>query len=505
MSRKRVAGLEEVREKAPEQVRRVRLRTETLDGLPEEIGGWPNLTHLDVSKCSFASFPGARVSHGGLRQLLASHAYITEVSEGIGGFAALEELDLSWNEFVELPEELGELQALRVLNLERTPLVELPEAIGRLTSLVELRLAGCKLRALPEAVGDLECLEVLDLRENGLDEVESVEKSGSLRVLLLGGNRLKGVDLAGLTGLVELDLSGNDLRGISLGGLDGLESLSLASNGALDLEGAAGELGGLEALRELDLSGVAAVEGLVFPRGLRRLRWRHGDFLEVPPGAFAVEELEELDCAYGRVEKVGEAIGSLRRLRVLDLTANALREVPVEVGALEHLECLSLGANHLECVPGALGVLDLSFNGLQGLPEELGEVTSLEEIDLENNRVESAEGLLSALRSAGELRRVRLTGNPITLDVAACEELRRAHPECVWEVNPGKALHRLYQEARRRLATGALEEARARLESIVAFDPMGSGAGQVDFATHRTRLDAEAILRGMEPGAQEGR
>ena len=501
----------EIALETPEKVRSLRLKKQTLDGLPEEIEEFPSLERLDVSRGSYAAFPGPVGINGAIQTLLVSRSCISTLTDELGDFENLEELDLSWNEFSELPESIGRLEKLRVLRIERSPLTGLPDAVGALSKLKSLELAGCELRDLPSTMGGLQALQILDLTGSELGELpHELRALEELRILRLSNNNLVELpeDLAALSKLVDVDLSGNDLRSLPEaflgdGGWQKLESLSLANNTNLDLVVVLKRLASNSTLQHLNLSGLKLVEDGELPENLRRLIWRHAGAGELPAQVFELEMLEELDLAFGEITAIDSAIERLRDLRTLDLTAHQIKVLPDELGKLKNLEVLKLGSNELRRISDeaarlpSLKTLDLSFNQLERLPRSLSVSRDLEVLDLENNRIATYEQIGPALAGCENLERVKLVGNPITLDARACRRLRDDHPQCDWELKPGKALHRIFQEARRQLAVGQIEEARQNLESIAGFETGEGGDEAEEFMAYRARSDAKIILDGI--------
>ena len=191
------------------------------------------------------------------------HGLFGQLPSELGDLAALEELDLSYNQLSgELPPELGHLTNLESLSLYENQLSgPLPPELGDLGALANLHLADNQLSGpLPPELGRLAALEELDLGYNHLSGKLPPELGdlGALKELDLSYNELSGPlppKLGNLANLVSLSLYENQLSGAlppELGNLDDLLSLELALN---DLSGPVpSEFGGLESLRNLTLA-----------------------------------------------------------------------------------------------------------------------------------------------------------------------------------------------------------------------------------------------------------
>ena len=186
-----------------------------------------NLTHLDISNCSFSgSVPGhffefpelevldmssnnlvgelpAEVLSGVAKsklQFLSLHTNnITgPIPTGIGNLRNLTTLDLSSNQFSdEIPSQIGQLDKLDILFLGRNNYSKgaIPEWIYNMTKLTELSLKGSSLTgSIPKWLGDMTGLKLLDLGENELIDTipQALGQLSELMVLILNSNKLIG-------------------------------------------------------------------------------------------------------------------------------------------------------------------------------------------------------------------------------------------------------------------------------------------------------------------------
>lgn len=98
--------------------------------------------------------------------------------------------------------------------------------------------------------------------------------------------------------------------------------------------------------------------------------WLTGE--PVPPGIFALSQLEDLGLDNGDLTELPDRFERLPALRVLDLRSNQLRALPPSIGRLTRLRALDLDSNALDATPDlsgcvALETLDLTDNGLREL------------------------------------------------------------------------------------------------------------------------------------------
>ncbi|KAK2191645.1 hypothetical protein NP493_48g02031 [Ridgeia piscesae] len=134
--------------------------------------------------------------------------------------------------------------------------------------------------------------------------------------------------------------------------------------------------------------------------GLKRLKIRGRDLMQLPLELFSITELEVLDLSPEResslafsVMRVPSAIGRLVNLRVLMLDTNELTELPVELGTLSNLERMSLSNNHLSCLPPGfdrlrnMRSLHAANNAFSEFPTSICQLTELEFLDLSDNKL----------------------------------------------------------------------------------------------------------------------
>ncbi len=214
-----------------------------------------------------------------LTELDASERGI-ESLEGIEHLPNLRRLNLGGNRISDL-RPLTMLSRLAALDLRDNYISDLEAvhlgSLGELRELSELRLRNNRDSAHPEEpdnferisditpIGRLSALEILDLRNNHVEELSPLGELEALRYLDLRGNRLTedAVQFLGsLRRLEHLNVRDNDLRNISsLSSLEQLEYLNLHSNSRIESIVPLSALSGLKALiaRKVPIGGEAGV------------------------------------------------------------------------------------------------------------------------------------------------------------------------------------------------------------------------------------------------------
>ncbi|MEO7841588.1 MAG: leucine-rich repeat domain-containing protein [Anaerolineales bacterium] len=215
------------------QLQTLDLSDNQLTTLPESLGQLTQLTELDLSKNQLISLPESLGQLTQLQKLYASDNKLTELPVSLIQLKQLQELDVSSNQLMILPEGLKQFEHLQVLYFGGNPM-NFPDWVSELTDLRRLSIYGLRLSVLPDIVINLTELEFLNLGENLLTTLPSLEKLKKLKILWLDTNKLGELpdSIGHINNLEELWLFGNQLNDIppSLAQLENLKVLDLDNN-----------------------------------------------------------------------------------------------------------------------------------------------------------------------------------------------------------------------------------------------------------------------------------
>lgn len=217
-----------------------------------------------------------------------------------GGF----ELHLSGFGLSLLPEQVYQdfENSLQVIGLEFNSFAVFPD-LSPFRALVEVRLGG-----------------------NQVHSLNMLKMMGSLRVLLLNGNKLTalGDELAELVNLQRLDVANNSISSVSgaIGKLTALEELNMSGNLIDTLPPEIGLCGSLEIV---DLNGCA---------------------LQKLPNDFTyLTRIMELNVGNNNLTELPQDMGRMTRLCSLNVADNALKNLPMSIGLCQSLDNLGAGFN----------------------------------------------------------------------------------------------------------------------------------------------------------------
>ncbi|MFX0076113.1 MAG: leucine-rich repeat domain-containing protein [Candidatus Hermodarchaeota archaeon] len=226
-----------------------------------------------------------------------------------------------------LPEELAELSYIKVLDLSNNYLTHIP-SLDRLTELEELYLNNNQLDDLPRWIGDLSNLKILNIGKNRFKELP--------------------IEIMKLKNLQQFYLRYNDLEELpeTLGNLNTLTTLHLDSNELTSLPEAFGKLINLQSLSF----------------------WNN------------------------KLGKLCESFGQLINLRYLDLGRNNLNHLPPDFERFLNIQLLGLQENKFKTLPPvliqlrALRTLKLHDNELckSSIPEMILLIQSLKQLEMFN-------------------------------------------------------------------------------------------------------------------------
>ena len=249
--------------------------------IPPELANLSSLASLNLANNELTGrIPPELGTMPGLYWLYLGNNRLTgPIPPELGSLSNLAELHLNDNGLTgRIPAVLGSLPGLTELLLHDNQLTgPIPPELGTPAALTALTLRDNRLTGtIPPELGNLSALEILTLADNELTGTipSTLGNLSRMRTLRLEGNRLTGpvpAELGSLSNMWTLYLDRNQLMGAvppELGNLSRLQSFSAMQN---QLSGALPpELGGMTSLRQLHLTGNAALSGIL-PSGLTAL------------------------------------------------------------------------------------------------------------------------------------------------------------------------------------------------------------------------------------------
>lgn len=255
-------------------------------------------------------------------QLFNSH----ELFPMLATLHGLKNLDLSRN-FLNgtMSNALKDLAALESLKLDENQLQALPPEVARWLYMKHFSAAHNQLTTLPAGLANWHNLETLNLRFNKITALPDTGGWTKLKKLWLGHNALREVDVSGLAALEELDLLNNAVS-------------------------------------------------------------------EVPADLGLCTNLKHLLLGQNSIKSIpSEILGNLVQLRSLDLYKNKIESLPPEVGNCTLIQRLSLASNNIRDLPSEIGhcvgmrELYVSNNPkLSKIPESVGHLATLRELSMRN-------------------------------------------------------------------------------------------------------------------------
>uniref|UniRef100_A0A7N2MFZ4 ADP-ribosyl cyclase/cyclic ADP-ribose hydrolase n=1 Tax=Quercus lobata TaxID=97700 RepID=A0A7N2MFZ4_QUELO len=399
-----------------------------LDELPKNLGNMKGLEKLDVSKTAIKALPSSIIQLSNLKGLLLNGCTslqslpelplnlgqlilqgctsLSKIHASLGNLKLLIELDLDGCKCLEslphkinlealetfilsgcsrlkkFPEVVGNMSCLSKLSLNKTAIIGLPLSIEHLIGLIELDLRDCEnLSSLPNGCYSSMSLKSLNLsRCSKLDELpENLGNIKTLKELDVSGTAIMGLPLSieHLIGLIKLDLRDcKNLSSLPNGCYSSMSLKSLNLSGCSKLDELPENLGNIETLEELDMSGTA-ITGLP---------------LSIEP-LIGLIKLDLSGCS--KLDELPENLGNIETLEELDVSGTAITGLPLSIEHLIGLIKLDLrDCKNLSSLPNgcysSMSLKSLNLSGcskLDELPENLGNIKTLEELDVSGTAI----------------------------------------------------------------------------------------------------------------------
>jgi len=370
----------------------------------------------------------------GIRFLNLSYNEITSVNRKSFGLKQNTKLyeaaiiDLSFNHLNELSGSMFEkFWALRHLNLSNNKFIRLGfGSFGNLPTLLDLNLDNNQLREIG-SINGLISLKSLFVRNNSLKSIPMI--SVALNELHLEDNRIDSVSCSSfpmMNSLLSLHLRNNSISSLdpdSLCNLITLRFVDISLNNISDVESVTPALQKLSSLQSLDLSfnkitGVNSSSAFGNLPTLFTLNLSGNAIYQVAPFAFnGLLQLLSLNLSRNAISSIEQdSLKGLVSLQSLDFSFNSLSRIENRTNSffedLLSLESLYLAGNRLsfltpkslpssQWVPYKIRFLDLSYNHLESVSTAVG-FSQMQELFIHHNHIRSLVpgvfGNMSSLR-----------------------------------------------------------------------------------------------------------
>ncbi|KAG0347537.1 cysteinyl-tRNA synthetase [Podila humilis] len=312
-------------------LKELRMAYNDMERVPSNIRSIVHLQHLDLSGNRVKDLEKACLENN--RELMVLNLQCNRlegIPETFASFQYLRVLNLSSNNFAKVPQALCRITSLEELDLSFNDIAEIPEQIGQLALLRKLLLYGNKIGPfLPKSMEELTCLRKLDIRQNGILNLDSLNDLPALEELLV-------------------DYNTNVVLNNSFGALVRVSILKCN-------------------MTDVNLRGTG--------RTLTFLDVSSNKLSNLAPGLFEhLKNLETLRMDNNSITSIPSTISALKRLKTLSIANNILSSLPDEISQLESLIELDVHSNSLGDLPGsiwlcALSRLNASSNVLEAFPD----------------------------------------------------------------------------------------------------------------------------------------
>ncbi|KAF9947301.1 cysteinyl-tRNA synthetase [Modicella reniformis] len=313
-----------------------------LDKIPSNVRYITNLNKLDIKGNRIKDLETAYLHEARkLDTLILQCNRLESIPDTFKTFQCLRVVNLSSNNFTKFPQILCKITTLEELDLSFNTITEIPADIGHLKRLKNLLLFGNKIgTSLPKSMEDLTSLRKLDIRQNGILNLDALSDMQSLEHLLVDYNT--NVVLNNSFGaLVRASVVKCNITDINIRGTGStLVFLDLSSNKLSNLvPGLFEHLQSLETLK-LDNNSISSIPGTIG----------------------ALKHLRTLSVANNSLNSIPDEIAQLDSLLHLDVHSNSLSELPASIWKCS-LESLNASSNILESFPFPPEDVILTKNG----------------------------------------------------------------------------------------------------------------------------------------------
>lgn len=298
--------------------------------LPPSLSRATKLMYLDVSNNRLDQLEHAELhTLGGLLKFNLANNRLSQLPPYFGAYRSLRILNLSSNFLEEIPPFLCELGSLEELDLSFNNISELPEELGDLKNLERLLITNNRLtNPLPDSFRKLLNLRELDIKFNGIREIDIVAELPKLEVLYAEHNSISSF-VGKFQALRHLKMSSNPLNKFEFTEpVPTLKVLNLSTAQLASIDSAFANITNLE-----------------------HLNLNNNYFVSLPQQIGRLSQLEHFSIAHNSVGELPPQIGCLTELRFLDIRGNNMSKLPMEIWWANRLETLNISSNCIDNFP----------------------------------------------------------------------------------------------------------------------------------------------------------
>eukprot|EP01080_Neovahlkampfia_damariscottae_P009563 gene9563-1766_t len=390
-----------------------------IKGFPKTKQGIEEFKSVYFDCCQLDSFENFEKLFSNITELKITNSKMKNIPECITKMKNLKTLDFGGNNIENLrgyPKQLIST-SLKTLNLSNNIIGYIPNDIKLVGNLQNLILNNCGLELFPSPICNLKHLKYLDLSNNRLLNIQSLEKSESL-----------------LEQLEELKMDNCNLKKKLTIPFKNLRKLSLKSNSLTHFP--IWSLNTISPLSELDLSNnmIFKAKGFNHYPNLKLLTLKHNKieilddlfaslshlkFVDVSHNligqlpSIASKQLVVLVLCHNKIKKIHNFC-NLEELQNLDLSHNLIKNLP-NCCALKSLKFLDISNNELETIEDSIfecskiSCLNISSNFIKELPSSIENLVRLKEFEFQANEIQKLPIEITKLES---LLKIRATFNP---------------------------------------------------------------------------------------------
>ncbi|KAF9920313.1 cysteinyl-tRNA synthetase [Linnemannia zychae] len=311
-------------------LRELRMAYNDLDRMPANVRSIIHLQVLDVRGNRIRDLEKAHLTDARkLDTLILQCNRLESLPESYSDFEFLRIVNLSSNNFSKFPAVLCRIVSLEEIDLSFNDIPEIPDDISKLVRLKRLLLYGNRIGPfLPKSMESLSNLRKLDIRQNGVLNLDALNDMKSLEELLVDYNTNvvanNSFEALVRASIVKCNMTDLHLRGTG----DTLTFLDVSSN---KLSNLAPTL--FDHLRSLDT-----------------LKLDNNSISSIPSTISALKHLRILSLANNNISSLPDEIAQLDSLIELDVHGNSLGELPSSIWMCS-LRSLNVSSNLMGSFP----------------------------------------------------------------------------------------------------------------------------------------------------------